>query len=423
LGGSRGEVRAMKEKGIVTALGVFVLLVSTVAVQGSSVFLSQEEPEDVQTAQWRFLIYLVADNNLDVNAGMFHIPVVEDDFRELMSVGSTDEVVCYVFVDRWEGPANLFKIHDGWMEEIMDFPLNGVEANMGDPASLRSFVEYTYAAAPAEHTVIMFWDHGSPDIICWDDNGPEPGVGDALTHHEVIEALEGYKVDIIGADECLVGQIEVAYEYAVSGVEIDYLLASQTYTGWRGYPYDQVFSEMVDNPYMTPRECAIMFIEQVDILLSETPLMSEVVNCHAAIDLAMTRTLVEDFQLVVSAIGEDMGDFVQVLSRARGTSSYQYGASAIGLIDFRNFVESVMVKSPSPEVSDLCAQVLADFDETVIALQDTHALEGFVNGLGLRFPQRAASIPDYYSEYAFASDGWIDFLKLFWSAKSPGKSA
>lgn len=413
----------MKEKGIVTALGVFVLLVSTVAVQGSSVFLSQDESEDVQAAQWRFLIYLVADNNLDVNAGMFHIPVVEDDFRELMSVGSTDEVVCYVFVDRWEGPANLFKIHEGWMEEVMAFPLNGVEANMGDPASLRSFVEFTYEAAPAEHTVLMFWDHGSPDIICWDDNGPEMGVGDALTHHEAISALDGFSVDIIGADECLVGQIEVAYEYAQSGLDVDFLLASQTYTGWRGYPYDQVFRELVDNPFMTPRECAVMFIEQVDLLLSERPYMSEVVNCHAAIDLAMTKVLVSDFQSLAALIRADMDDYVQALAKARGTSTFQYGAGAIGIIDFRNFVETLMLKLPESEVKDMCARVLADFDLTVIALQDTQALEGFVNGLGLLFPQHEFNIPDYYADYAFGSEGWIDFLEHFWSQRGPGKSA
>jgi len=411
----------MKTQGLVAALIVSVLAMSAFVTQASNASMSEEEPlEDNGIAQWRLLIYLVADNNLDVNAGMFHVPVVESDFDELMSVGSTDEVVCYVFVDRWEGPANLFKMLDGSMEEMTDFAWNGEEANMGDPATLRSYIEYTYEATPAEHTVLMFWNHGSPDIICWDDNGPEPGVGDALTHHEVIEALEGYKVDIIGADECLVGQVEVAYEYAMSEVEIDFLLASQTYTGWRGYPYDQVFREMVEDPYMTPRECAAMFIEQVDILLSQTPIMSEIVNCHAAIDLAMTRTLVADFQEVASLISADMAAFTQALSQARGTSTFQYGAGEAGLIDLRNFVDTLMQLSGSSEVSDACAQVLASFDETIVALQDTHVLEGFVNGLGLQFPQHEFELPDYYPEYAFGSEGWIEFMELFWTVKSPG---
>ena len=414
----------MKAIGAAAVLLMFVLSASMLSVHSSDASVSDaEDAENDQIAQWRFLIYLVADNNLDIDAGMFHVPVVESDFDELTSVGSTDLVACYVFVDRWEGPANLFKMNPGEMEEMTDFSLNGVEANMGDPATLRSFIEYTYEATPAEHTVLMFWNHGSPNIICWDDNGPEIGVGDSLTHHEVIEALDGYEVDIIGADECLVGQVEVAYEYAKSGRGIDFLLASQTYTGWRGYPYDQIFAELVADPYMTPRECAAMFVEQVDILLDELPVMSEIVNCHAAIDLEMTRILVEDFQEVASLISSDMDDFTQVLAKARGNSEFQYGAGEAGLIDLRNFVDALMQLSPSNEVGEACAQVLADFDETVIALQDTRVLEGFVNGLGLRFPQHEFDLPGYYSSYAFGSEGWIDFMELFWTLRGPGSTA
>lgn len=50
--------------------------------------------------RWAYLIYLDADNSLDVSAGAHHVPVVEDDFAELMSVGSTADVVAYVLVDR-----------------------------------------------------------------------------------------------------------------------------------------------------------------------------------------------------------------------------------------------------------------------------------------------------------------------------------
>ena len=195
----------MSPKGL--AAGLLVIVVLAGAFIAPSV--NAARPAE---AQWRYLIYLVADNNLDVEAGLHHVPVVQDDFDELMSVGSTDEVVCYVFVDRWYGPANLFKIMKDEMVEMTDFALNGLEANMGDPATLRSFVEYTYEATPADRTVLMFWNHGSPNIIAWDDNGPAEGVPDALTHHEVLEALDGYRVDVMGADECLVGQVEVGVE-------------------------------------------------------------------------------------------------------------------------------------------------------------------------------------------------------------------
>ncbi len=122
-------------------------------------------------------------------------------------------------------------------------------------------------------------------------------------------------------------------------------------------------------------------------------------------------------------ITPDMADFVQAIAKARGTSTYQYGAGAIGIIDFRNFVETLMLSSPSDDVSEACARVLADFDRAVIALQDTQALEGFVHGLGIQFPKRESMLPGYYPEYAFGSDGWIEFMKLFWEMQGPGKNA
>jgi hypothetical protein len=130
--------------------------------------------------------------------------------------------------------------------------------------------------------------------------------------------------------------------------------------------------------------------------------------------------LVESLQNVTSIISEDMSRYVQVIANARGTSTFQYGAGEAGLVDFRNFVETLCILSPSTEVSEACAQVLVDFDDTIVALQDTHVLEGFVNGLGLKFPQHEFELPGYYSSYSFGSEGWIDFLELFWTMRGPG---
>lgn len=368
-------------------------------------------------AEWRYLVYLLADNNLDVETGPHHTSVVEDDFDELMSVGSTDEVVCYVFVDRWTGPANLFKVMKGEMIEMTDFAFNGIEANMGDPATLRSFVEYTYDAAPAERTVLMFWDHGSPNIIGWDDNGPAEGVGDALTHHEVLEALDGYRVDVMGADECLVGQVEVAYEYAVGGLDCDYLLASETYTGWRGYPYDQTFARLVADPSMDARECAIMFIEEVSLLLSQPPYMSEAINDHAAIDLETVKDLGASLKELSELLVADPVRYASAITSAKGDAIYSYGANSADLIDLRDFVAALGKSSSLPkEIKDACADVLEDFDETIVALQVWKPLLNKVNGLGVLFAMHEWEVPDYYYEYVMPNEFWLAFLESYWSA-------
>ena len=366
--------------------------------------------------KWMELIYLVADNNLDVYAGAHHEPVVEDDFQELMSVGSTLDVAVYVFVDRWTGPANLFKVHKGWMEEVKSFPLNGKEANMGDPATLRSFVKYTMKAERPEHTLLMFWDHGSPQMIAYDENAGTAQGWDMLTHKEVLEALSGIHIDVIGADECLVGQLDVAYEYYMGGLSTDYLLASETYTGWRGYPYDWTLRNLVANPDMTPREVAVMFIEEVQALLSQPPYMGEEVNCHAAIDLSMVGLLGDSVICVGEMLAKDIAANLGIVSKSRGGACFAYGANAINIVDLRAFIEVIAMNTNDNAVRAACAQALGYFDQTVIALQTTNALAGQINGLGVIFPDHSWETPSYYAEYAFPRAGWMDFLEAYWSA-------
>jgi len=403
----------MRVRGFAAVLTVFVLATSMLVVPG----LNAVQPaKGADVAEWRYLVYLMADNNLDVEAGQFHISVVEDDFRELMSADSSDLVQCYVFVDRLEGPANLFKFTKDSMEEITDFDLNGVEVNMGDPATLRAFIEFVYAAAPAERTMLMFWDHGSWDYAGKDENGPAPGVADYLMHYDVMEALDGYKADVVGFDECLVGQIETVYEYAVNGFQADYFLASETYTGWRGYPYDWTLQELVDNPYMDARECAIMFVEQTQILLNQKPYMSEIVTCHAAIDMSKITTLAKSVGAFAQLMTPEVGTYVKDISRARGVAGFTYGANAANIADLWTFITTIDRFVTDKDISDACQQVLRDFDETVIALQVSHSMDHQVYGLGICFAFHESEVPDYYAEYSFDDGGWLAFLEAFWTA-------
>lgn len=394
----------MRAKALIVSVIALTMIVGMLAMP-----LGKAAPPS--KASWRYILYLDADNNLDVSTGAHHESVVESDFEELMSVGSTKDVAMYVFVDRWEGPANLFKVNKGSMTEITAFALNGKEANMGDPATLRSLMSYTFKAAPAEKTLLMFWDHGSPRIVASDDNP-----GDSLTHDEVIQALDGFHVDVIGADECLVGQVDVAYQYAARGLNTQYLLASETYTGWRGYPYDATLARMVADPQMTPRELSIMFIEEVDKLLSENPYQGEEVNSHSAIDLSQVGPLVSSFMDLTEMLSADMKANAGIVSKSRGGACFSYATNSVNVVDLIRFVELVAKNSPDNAVKDQSAKVIAIFDQTVIALQVTQTTDHQINGLGIVFPNHSWETPSYYWSYAIMEAGWEAFLTSYWAA-------
>ena len=363
--------------------------------------------------KWLFLLYLDADNSLDVNVG--NVPVVQSDLDELMSVGSTDDVTAYALVDRIDGPAHLLKFNKGSMEEMKGYWLNGKEANMGDPQTLRTFVEYTSAASPADHTMLIFWDHGSPRSVASDDHATEAGGSDRLTQWEVVDALSGYKVDVIGADECNVGHMEVAYEYAM-GINAGYLVAAETYTGWRGFPYDAVLRELTKDPSMTSREAAVMLVEQTQLLLDKPPYSGERINSHAAFELTKVPALAGSLKSLSDLLVADMSNSVQVISRARGVAQYCYGANAMGVVDLQTFVKEIGAKSSSQAIRGAAAAALANLDSVIVAVHATGSTDHMLAGLGIGFPDHSWEMSSYYPDFAFAGQGWLNLMESYWAA-------
>jgi len=378
----------------------------------SSMFLAPSVNAKNPQAKWLFLLYLDADNSLDVYTGAHHISVVEDDFRELQSVDPTSDVVAYVLVDRVGGPANLFKVNKGSFEERTDFALDEKEANMGNPETLRSFVTYAQAASPADHTLLIFWDHGSPRGVASDDHADEAGATDYLSQWEVVSALSGLKVDVIGADECNVGHTEVAYEYAV-GLSTDYLVAAETYTGWTGFPYDAILRELTTSPGMSARDVAKMMIEQTMLLLNKPPYSGERVNTHSAIDLSRIPELTSALRDLTDLLIAHMDTNANVVFRARGVAQYVYGANAMNLVDLRTFVKSIWSQTSSEQIGNACARVIDVFDETIIAVHATAPLQGIVHGMGIGLPNHSWEMPSYYGDFKFADEGWMDFLEAY----------
>ena len=218
---------------------------------------------------WVFAVYLDGDNNLE--------SVAIDDFLEMSSVGSTSNVVVVVLFDRCAGSdpdqgysieynnwadARIFQIDED--EEPWDYKADEVwgEVNMGDPQTLLRFINYTVTNYPAEKYALILWDHGGGYFgACWDeDNGD-----DNLNLSEIKEALAeaysqlGVKINLLGFDACLMGNLEVAYAFRDY---VDVVVFSQEYEPSDGWPYDSILSFLTSNPTVSADSLATTIVNE-----------------------------------------------------------------------------------------------------------------------------------------------------------------
>lgn len=211
---------------------------------------------------WTFMVYLDGDNNLQ--------PYALSDFNE-MEQGLYDcvnpNLTIIVLFDRcddgtadeeWKDsryyrilPDNTDEIaserlDDGiQMEELGELPMN-------DPQTLQDFLAFCRTDFPADHYALILWNHGGgarsinlPDYsqtrqICEDESSP----GDYLYLDEIQQAVEAgipETLDLIGIDACIMGTVEVAYEFRDLA---DCFVASMSDVNSDGWDYAALFGRM-----------------------------------------------------------------------------------------------------------------------------------------------------------------------------------
>ena len=114
-------------------------------------------------------------------------------------------------------------------------------ANMGDPQTLSSFLNFCGEYYPADHNALILWDHGGGPL--WGYGSDELYDSDSLLLDEMKAAMDaspfhggenGKKLDFIGFDACLMGSLEcmtIWKDYA------DYYIGSEEMEPGDGWDY------------------------------------------------------------------------------------------------------------------------------------------------------------------------------------------
>lgn len=393
-------------RGVGTALlGMVLLLAFLLPVMATP---SQKQ------ASWTVMVYLDADNNLDYYGYV--------DVAEMMEVGSTSSVNIVVLWDKYDGPAYAYKVLKGGLQVSRGFALNGVEVNMGSGETLKAFVDYAAKKYPASKYALILWDHGDDFRgFGWDDHPWEgAATSDFMTHDEIVYALSDKRLDVLAFDGCVMGNIEVSYEYYIRGLSIEYFVASETYIPLWGFAYDTLLGPLVRDPGMSGYELAVAMVDSYWEFYNGPGWQVGL----SVIRMSSLGTLVSALRTLTTALTSDMSIYRESIASARGEAMLSwslYGWEAyVDLVTWARNLRTYL--SSDEKITPLIDDVIAQLDEALPYVRNVHALDvKSAGGLGVFFPGSKASFEgnywwhsDYYLRMKFPYKGWLDFMLSYW---------
>ncbi len=374
-------------------------------------------------ANWTFMVYMDGDCNLEESA--------IDDMNEMEMVGSTDEVNIIALLDRMPGhddsngdwvTTKLFEVTEDPSSDgiIRSTSVDLGELNMGDPNTLADFAVWGIENYPAEHYALIIWDHGggwksvANDETSGNDGIKMPELDSALFW--IINDTSIERLDIIGFDTCLMGQLEVADTVAPYA---DIMVGAEEMEDGDGWNYTPFLNTLADHPDSTPEELAINITTSFGEYY--TDIKEDPMHTLSVIDLSAIPDLVSAVDAWAGAMIANMPDEWDAIGESRyEVESYPQGEGA-DFVDLYDLAWLVWYETTDASTESTADAVMDALDAAVI-----YSVNGsghpYSNGLTIYFPEEV--IEDRYTDVNFAAEtNWDEFLQEYYDARANDTTA
>jgi len=379
-------------------------------------------------ANWTLMVYLDSDNSLanGLNiSGQIHDLGV-DVFLRLANVTSSPNFNIVVQMDRapsqderygnWTG-GKRFNVKKGMTPTAENAVEDLGEVDMGDPNTLRDFVNWTINSYPANFFFLVLWDHGSGCMgICYDVTSGN----DCLSLPKITQALTGIPaiIDDVLMDACGVSMLEVAYQIRDSAN----ILIGPEGLGYGSDmpPYDVYLNSLSNDSSMSPNAFAREIVEDyIRWCYANAPWIQNATM--AATDLTKMTSLgaaIDDFAITLK---EKETLYHEQISLARSMTkgylgpyqnpngTYQTGYY-VDLYDFASLVNATV---PDEELRSDSSNLMTSIDNAIIVKLDIN--EPGTNGLAVFFPDEKGKYDTFatiYEDTALAiNTPWDELVK------------
>ncbi len=365
---------------------------------------------------WTFMVYLLEDGT-GLNGA--------EDINEWEVNGSVDGQVNYIVLYDAQNDVNdgIYYVEkdpggdNGTIVSQIVSTVLGTDPNMDDWHTLKDFMIWTNNNYPAEHYGISLWDHGSGIFKNQQNKNITKGCVGDMKLWQLDNALEeftasiGRKVDIVGFDVCLLGQIETAYQLKDYS---DYVIASEKTEPGDGWDYDNSFTELNSNPGISASQLATNIVE------------AYIDSYSSSVTQAATSTAALESYLIpaVNAFSDSLISYLydyktQIKSARDNAWNSSYNADHKDLGDFAlNITNSTSL----PDGLKTAAQsVLNAIDTAVIA--EGHIGNDGATGLKVwmteTFENEGSLKTLYLDSLIFSQTKWDEYLINYQNPQSP----
>jgi len=396
---------------------------------------------------WTVAVYMAGDNDLDNNGKL--------DLAEMKKVGSTGDMNVVAQFDSLSAGSKTtrYEISKGPIAKLAtDAKQKLGTQNTGDPQSLIDFIGWVAANYPAEHYLLVLWNHGQgwddtdifarsrsassrlprtdalhhaffrtsvmkaekgsrPEImraILIDDNSKD--FLDNIEMKKVLQAAKtklGQKLDIFGMDACLMNQAEVIYQVRANAL---FAVGSELTEPLDGWPYTDILSKLANNPSTTPAELAkIVVSDYIASYKSDpTPVTQSAVDVSKV--EAVANAVDQLGQALLAAISDASVKDVVKFARFK---TQQFDDNLHANVDLDHFCELVGAAQVPAAVKTAAASVRNALASYVIANGNQRKPVENARGVSIYFPTYDVS-PLYSTNLDFAKQtSWTQFLNAF----------
>jgi hypothetical protein len=346
------------------------------------------------SAQWTFMIYVCADNDLESSWA--------PNLAKLEGVGSTSSVNFVALVDlKSTETVELIHIEQGSHTVVATLP----EQDMGNTATAINFVNTAESLYPASKYLLDFWDHGNGwDYFCWDQTADNwldvPKLG------EIMQSV-GF-IDIVGFDACDMAQIEVYYELVGHA---SYAVGSEETIPLIGWPYDTNAQDLVNNPSQDARTYANELVVNYGELYSS--LKGYGAETFSAIDISQIPALTTAFTTWTSTMQANLNQYKSKYASALRSSNRMWGTTYY--VDMYDYMNQLLTQNiPTALVTD--TQNVKTAIANAVVANWFGKKQSDIYGLTFYWAKanQWASARTYYLAVTWGqTTGWISFLDAY----------